>query len=299
MELEAKLSDIEDSRNWIEIEPIEIGLSGENKYHITRCNGVELILRTSGIENYKRHCESAKFSQYIHDSLGLNMNLPIEVAACGGDTLAYTLYTWVEGEDADTKIRNIHTPEQVRFGEKAGALLRRIHEVKAPDDILPWDEYYQKHLDELLGKFRIIGVNFKGRRETLDFIERNRHLVKDRPQTALHGDFRSGNLVIGNDGEYGIIDFGRWCWGDPYMDFQCVSRSCTIAFARGQINGYFGGDIPGDFFSLVGLYTAVDTIRRICEAYRYGRDALGQAISAAEKTVREYNGFEGMIPSWY
>ncbi|MBQ3842941.1 MAG: aminoglycoside phosphotransferase family protein [Ruminiclostridium sp.] len=299
MELDALLSDISDSKNWIEIEPIEIGLSGENKYHITRRNGAEIILRTSGIEHYKRHCESAKFAQYIHDRLGLNMNLPIEVAACGGDTLAYTLYTWVEGTDADTKIRNMHTPEQAKYGEKAGRLLRKIHGVSAPDDVLPWDEYFEKQIDGMLGRFRVINVHFKGDRETTEFIENHRGLLKGRPQTALHGDFRSGNLIFDRKGEFGIIDFGRWCWGDPYMDFQCVSRSCSAPFARGQINGYFDGNIPGDFFELVGLYTAVDTIRRICEAYEYGRDALGEAIAAAEKTVREYNRFEGLIPTWY
>ncbi len=299
MQLDEKLADISDSANWIEIEPIEIGLSGENKYHITRCNGVELILRTSGIEHYKRHCESARFAQYIHDRLGLNMNLPIEVAACGGDTLAYTLYTWVEGTDADTKILNMHTPEQARFGEKAGVLLRKIHSVEAPDDVLPWDEYYNKQLDGMLGRYRIIGAGFDGSAETINYIENSRGLLKGRPQTALHGDFRSGNLIVDRSGEFGIIDFGRWCWGDPYMDFQCVSRSCSAPFARGQINGYFDGNIPGDFFALVGLYTAADTIRRICDAYDHGRSLLAEAVAAAEKTVREFNRFEGLVPTWY
>lgn len=298
MEFE-ELSDILDYKNWIDITPIETGLSGETKYHIMRNNGVELILRTSDISNYKRHCDSAMFAQYIHDKLGLNMNLPLEVAACNHDTLAYTLYTWVEGTDADARIVNLHTPEQAVFGEKAGVLLRKIHSVKAPKSILPWDEYYNKRLDEIIGKFRLMRVTYRGDKETLNFIEKNRHLLKDRPQTALHGDFRSGNLVLTKDDEYGIIDFGRWCWGDPYMDFQCIRRSCSAPFSRGQINGYFEGNIPGDFFSLMALYTAADTIRRICEAYNCDRKALDETISAAEKTVREYNGFEGNVPTWY
>ena len=58
-------------------------------------------------------------------------------------------------------------------------------------------------------------------------------------------------LIITNYDEFGVIDFGRWCWGDPYMDFQCIRRSCSAPFSRGQINGYFGGNIPGDFFALM------------------------------------------------
>ena len=264
-----------------------------------RNNGIELILRTSDIENYKRHCDSAMFSQYIHDRLGLNMNLPIEVAACCNDTLAYTLYTWVDGVDADERIRNLHTPEQAKFGEKAGRLLKKIHGVKAPQNIMPWSTYFGLRLDEMIGRFRYTQVTFRGYKETIDFIDNNRTLLLNRPQTALHGDFRSGNLVLTKDDEYGVIDFGRWCWGDPYMDFQCIRHSCSAPFSRGQINGYFEGSIPSDFFALMSLYTAADTLRRICEAYRVGRKALDKAVGMAEKTAREYNNFESLIPSWY
>ncbi len=294
------LSDISDYRNWIEIEPIETGLSGDRKFHITRNNGTELILRVSDISKYKRHCDSARFSQYVGYKLGLNMNRPIEVAACCGDTLVYTLYTWVDGVEADTKICNMHTPEQAKYGESAGALLRRIHTVTAPEDILPWDEYYSKRLDELLGVFRYrVKGSFRGDKQTLGFIEENRSLLAGRPQAALHGDFRSGNLIITPDGDLGIIDFGRWCWGDPYMDFQCVGRSCSAPFARGQINGYFEGDVPGDFFALMSFYTAVDSIKRICLAYVCGKEEYDEAVRSAEKTFREYNGFAGHVPTWY
>lgn len=294
------LSDISDYANWIEIEPIETGLSEDSKFHITRNNGTELILRVSDISHYKRHCDSARFSQYINNRLGLNMNRPIEVAACCSDTLVYTLYTWVDGVEADTKVCNVHTPEQAKYGEAAGALLRKIHTVTAPADILPWDEYFSRRLDEMLGMFRYkVKGSFRGDTQTLEFIEQNRALLAGRPQTALHGDFRSGNLIVTKSGELGIIDFGRWCWGDPYMDFQCVGRSCSAPFARGQINGYFEGNIPGDFFALMSFYTAVDSIKRICLAYSRGREEYAEAIKSAEKTAREYDNFTGHVPNWY
>ena len=298
MEFE-ELSDISDYPNWLEITPIELGRSGENKYHIIRNNGVELILRTTDISNYKRHRESAVFAQMIHDRLGLEMNVPVEVAACCGDTLAYTLYTWVEGTDADRRILNMHTPEQARYGERAGKLLRRIHSVKAPDDIMPWDEYYGDRVKEILRQFAYYRLDFRGFEKTFYFISDNMRLLKNRPQTALHGDFRSGNLVFTKSGEYGVIDFDRWCWGDPYMDFQCIRRSCSAPFSRGQINGYFEGSVPGDFFALMAFYTAVDAIRSVCRAYPYGKHAIDEAVKTTEKTVREYNGFEGLVPVWY
>ena len=294
-----ELYDISDFPNWLEITPIEFGRSGENKYHIIRNNGVELILRTTDIGKYKRHRESAVFAQYIHTMLGLNMNLPIEVAACCNDTLAYTLYTWVEGVDADKRILNMHTPGQAKAGERAGELLKRIHSVAPPEEVLPWDKYYNEKIDEVLARFERYHLSFKGDSAAIAFINRNRSLLKDRPQTALHGDFRSGNLVFTKSGEYGVIDFDRWCWGDPYMDFQCIRRSCSAPFSRGQINGYFEGSVPGDFFALMAFYTAVDAIRSVCRAYPYGKHAIDEAVKTAEKTVREYNGFEGLVPVWY
>ncbi len=294
-----ELSDIADFPNWLEITPIEYGRSGENKYHIIRNNGVQLILRTSDISNYKRHRDSAFFAQYMNEILDINMNVPVEVAACNGDRLAYTIYTWVEGADADRRILNAHTPEQAKYGEKAGILLKKIHSVKAPDDVMVWDEFFNERLDKILSRFAQIKITFRGSEETVSFLNSNRSLLKGRPQTAIHGDFRSGNLVFDRDGEYGVIDFDRWCWGDPYMDFQCIRRSCSVPFSRGQINGYFGGSIPRDFFALMGFYTALEIIRDICEAYPYGRNAIDEAVAFAEKTAREYNNFEGLVPTWY
>ena len=301
MEPAEMFPDISDSRNWIEVTPIESGLSGERKYHILRTNGSERLLRVSDISRYKRHCENASFAQFVHERLGFEMNLPIEVAAFRNDTLCYSLYTWVEGEDADNKITNLHTPEQVKFGERAGRLLRRIHTLPSPKDILPWDLYFSRRIDELLGLYHYrVRSSFEGDKQTAGFIERGRTLMENRPQTALHGDFRSGNLIVTADGELAVIDFGRWCWGDPYMDFRCIRRSCTPSFSRGQINGYFDGNIPGDFFPLMAFYTAVETISHICAAYNSpDREKMTAAIAFAEKTVTEYDGFETMIPRWY
>ncbi len=294
-----ELSDITDYPNWLEITPIDSGNSGENKYHIIRNNGIELILRTTDISHYKRQRDSALFAQYIHKTLDLNMNIPVEVAACCNDTLSYTLYSWVEGIEADKKILNMHTPDQALYGEKAGKLLKYIHSVKAPDDVLPWDRFFGEQVDAILEQFRHYRLTFKGDENIISFINNNRGLLKDRPQTAVHGDFRTGNLLFDKNGEYAIIDFDRWCWGDPYMDFQCIRKSCSVPFSRGQINGYFGGSVPHDFFALMAFYTAVDTVRLINRAYPKGRRELDLAIASAEKVVREYNGFEGLVPTWY
>ena len=53
------------------------------------------------------------------------------------------------------------------------------------------------------------------------------------------------------------------------------------------------------FFPLMALYTAVDSIRNICDAYPFGENAIAAAKASAEKTAREYNNYDGMIPSWY
>lgn len=294
-----ELHDIADYPNWLEITPIELGRSGESKYHIIRNNGIHLILRTSDISAYERHRESAVFAKYIYDTLGLHMNIPIEVAACNNDRLAYTIYTWVEGVDANDRIPNLHTPEQARCGEAAGRLLKRIHSIEAPPELSDWESYFGKRLTVAIERFLSYRISFRGDENVISFLKGNRSLLKNRPQTAVHGDFHTGNLIFVDNEKYGVIDFGRWCWGDPYMDFQCIRRSCTVPFSRGQITGYFGGSIPTDFFPLMAYYTAAALLVSICEAYPRGRHALDEAVRFAEKTAREYNQFEGLIPTWY
>lgn len=255
-----------------------------------------MLLKAADISYYDRMRSAAIFADYVHEELGLRMSAPVEMGACNGEKLAYALYGWVEGFDADLVIPKLHTPLQVRYGEEAGRLLRKIHSVKPPKDV--FDSYPQR-IKKAVERFKVCAVNFKGDKETVEFLERNADITACRPVCAVHGDFTTGSLVVDKSGGLGIIDFDGWDWGDPVRDFARVRFSCTKAFVKGQLRGYLGENIPTDFFKLMAYYTAADVISEIDRAYLSGGERLVRALKYGEEAARSYSGYGGTIPSWY
>ncbi len=49
----------------------------------------------------------------------------------------------------------------------------------------------------------------------IDFVQANRHLLEGRPIAYHHGDFHTGNFLLGPDGKLKILDFDRYDIGDP------------------------------------------------------------------------------------
>lgn len=239
---------------------------------------------------------AAVFANYVHEELRLRMSAPVEVAACNNDKLAYSLYRWVDGYDADEVIKKLHTPLQFRFGEEAGKMLRKIHSVKSPTDSV---DLFPRNIMSTVERFEACGVRFAGDKDTIDFIKKNIGLTENRPICAIHGDYTTANLVFDKSGGLGIIDFSKWDWGDPMRDFARVRFSCSKAFVKGEINGYFGGDIPPDFFRLMALYTAADIISEITSAYPFSMEKVDKALNDAVAAARMYSGYKGLIPDWY
>ena len=105
----------------------------------------------------------------------------------------------------------------------------------------------------------------------MDYIENNRGLLKNRPQCFQHGDYHVGNMMMEN-GNLTIIDFDRFDFGDPWEEFNrivwCAQSSPT--FATGQLDGYFKGKIPIDFFKLLAFYIATNTLSSIYWAIPFG-----------------------------
>lgn len=68
-----------------------------------------------------------------------------------------------------------------------------------------------------------------------------------------------GNLIYTPDKTIGVIDFNRWECGDKYEEFykvQSFDVEHSIAFSVGEIQGYFDGDPPIDFWKVQAVYVA-------------------------------------------
>ncbi len=161
-----------------------------------------------------------------------------EIYDCGDGALgrAYLLMERLDGETIPRRLLRDEAYAGVRPGlaRRLGEVLARIHQVH-PDSVpgLP-------QLDAL----GYAGGLYEAFAEPRPALEIGlRWLAAHRPapvaDALVHGDFRTGNLMIGEDGLRGVLDWELTHRGDPRQDLGWL---CTKAWRFGSANpvGGFG-----------------------------------------------------------
>lgn len=286
---------------WCIIKHINKGWSKDKKYYIENKNGDKLLLRISEFNFYdikKREFEEMK-EVY---KLGINMSRPIDFGVCGDGKYVYLLLSWIEGKAADEAIKKLSREEQYKLGIEAGKILKKIHSIPAPADVVKWEEKMLKKINNHLNRYKESGIRFFKDKFAINHVEKNLHLLNNRPQTYQHGDFHIGNLVVTPNNTLGVIDFNRWDYGDTIEEFykmMVFSRELSIPFAIGQINGYYENGVPKDFFDILSLYVADVILFSIVWALPFGDREVNGMIKRAEMILEDYNNFKNTIPKWF
>lgn len=251
------IKDIPGSNLWSVIEPINKGWSSDKKYYIKTAEGKELLLRTSHISEFntkKKEFEELK----LISTKNILMSHPVDYGVCDDGKSVYLLLTWIDGKDAESILPNLNEEEQYRLGIDSGKILKQIHSISAPKNVPNWEERFNNKIDIKMANYEACDIKFQGDDRLIQYLEENRHLLKNRPQTIHHGDYHVGNIIITPKLELGVIDFNRMDYGDPWEEFNritfCVETSPI--FASGYINGYFNNEVPDLFFRLMALYIA-------------------------------------------
>ena len=132
-------------------------------------------------------------------------------------------------------------------------------------------------------------------------IEENRHLLANRPQTLQHGDYHIGNMMIGDDGRLYIIDFNRFDYGDPWEEFNRIVWCAQKApvFAAGLVDGYFGGEVPEEFWRLLAMYISSNTLSSLPWAIPFGEKEIAVMKNQANEILGWYDGMREIVPGWY
>ena len=276
---------------------IEKGWSSDKKYCAVTEDGTKYLLRISP-KGRKKHTKSTFLMQRELDKAGIPMCVPIEFGRCKDGV--YTVQTWIDGKEAEEIVPLLSDSEQYALGIEAGRILRKIHSIPAPKKQPEWEKTYNAKIDKKIKAYNECPAKFDGAEHIINYIEANRHLLKNRPQCFQHGDYHRGNMMIEN-GRIVIIDFDRYDFGDPWEDMKAITWDVQLSpyFASGRINGYFGGEVPLEFWKLLALYISVGLVSAFPWAIPFGEGEIQTFRNQAKDVLSWYDNMNNPIPAWY
>ena len=279
--------------------PVEKGWSGDKKYCATAKNGKKYLLRITSQERAHRfHLCYLRMQEVA--SLEIPMCLPIEFGK--SEEGVYAIHSWVDGVDAEEYIPTLSKEKQYRYGLDAGRILRKLHSLPAPSDVPEWEARFNAKIDRKIRMYENCELKYEVDGDAfIRYIENNRHLLKDRPQSYQHGDYHIGNMMIDQDGVLTIIDFDRDDFGDPWEEFNRIvwCAQAAPAFASGMVDGYFENQVPIEFWKLLALYIASNTLSSLPWAIPFGEKEIGVMQKQAAQVLQWYADMTNPVPTWY
>ena len=286
-------------QNIIDKTPIDKGWSGDQKYCAVTADGQKYLLRISSCDRLERkRREYEKMGEVAQ--LGIPMCMPVEFGTC--EEGAYSIQSWINGEDAEKAIMTMDTTQQYRYGLDAGSILAKIHTIPAPVDVPEWESRFNAKIDRKIAMYESSPLKYgSGEEAFLQYIAENRYLLQGRPQSYQHGDYHIGNMMLTQDGVLTIIDFDRDDFGDPWEEFNRIvwCAQAAPAFASGMVDGYFGGNVPLDFWKLLALYICSNTLSSLPWAIPFGDKEIQVMQKQAAQVLQWYDGMKNVVPSWY
>ncbi|MFA7674226.1 MAG: phosphotransferase [Clostridia bacterium] len=294
------LKEIKNSDTFIRIEPIDKGWSDDKKYYIETVDNKKLLLRVSDISQYDRKKAEFEMMKRVYAS-GVPMSEPLDFGTCDSQKSVYILLSWCEGKSADEVLTGLQVHDQYMLGIRSGEILKLMHSIPAPDGQEDWNARFTRKVNYKINKYRACGIRFNGDDRIIEYIEKNRQLLVSRPQCYQHGDYHVGNMIISHDDMLSIIDFNRQDHGDPWEEFNRIVWSVTVspAFATGQINGYFNGKPPTEFFRMLAFYISSNTLSSIYWAIPFGDKEIATMMKQAKDVLEWFSNMDDPVPAWY
>ena len=271
------------------IKRLEKGYSNDEKWLIRR-DGAFYVLRQFE-ENQERREQEFDLLRQL-EALGVRSLRAISMK--DGEMIT----SYIEGDDAEDAIASLTEEQQYALGFEASKDLLKIHTVLAAEQ--NWAERQEEKYRRYVQRYEELGLHVEGVGQIQAFIEERLYLMQGRPSVLQHDDFHLPNLIV-RDGQYaGVIDFGRFDWGDPIFDFVKLgmfSSEKSVPFCLGMIEGYYGGKPDSAFWELYGLYVAMSVFSGLVWGYLYGN--FTELERQARRMVENHVGFTQSVPVWY
>ena len=165
-------------------QPIEKGWSGDKKYCVTTTDGGKYLLRISPAEKYDRRKLEFEMMEKAA-RLGIPMCLPVEFGICKEG--AYTVETWINGEDAERVLMTMDAERQYRYGWDAGQILAKLHTIPAPVDAPEWETRFNAKIDRKIAMYESCDLKYENGEAFLGYLAENRCLLHGRPHRGFPG----------------------------------------------------------------------------------------------------------------
>ncbi|HEL9597863.1 TPA: phosphotransferase [Streptococcus suis] len=279
-------------------QPLTKGWSSDRKYKVQLEDGRLGLLRIAERPAYE--AKRLEF-QLVENLFGLGLPVAEPLSFWADDLSVYTLYEWVEGQDMNDVASSLSDSVLYELGCQAGKFLRALHGLSIDQRQRDWNSFYQAKIDNKLAAYQAASHSYPNGQAMIDFVQANRHLLVGRPIAYHHGDFHTGNFLRGQDGRLKILDFDRYDIGDPWEEFNRLIFTADLspAFARGQVDTYFDGAIPEEFWRLLVLYLTVNSLGALSWAEQVDPLQIPLMKEQADAIWTWYQGYSRLRPSWY
>lgn len=283
---------------FVAMRPIYKGYSGDKKYCVTAKDGTKYLLRTSPIRLYSQRRTEFQLMRRVA-ALQIPMCQPIKFGICRKGV--YSLQSWIDGADLEDVLPDLSEEEQYNYGLAAGRILRKMHTIPAPKTQEPWERRFNRKMDRKIKMYSECPLKYENGELFIQYIEENRTLIRNRPQTYQHGDYHVGNMMADRAGQLQIIDFNRHDFGDPWEEFNRIvwAAQASPRLASGMVDGYFNGDVPQEFWRLLALYISSNTLSSLPWGIPFGAEQVAVFREQAQDILRWYDNMQNVIPSWY
>lgn len=279
-------------------QPLTKGWSTDQKYKVELEEGRFGLLRIAERSAYE--AKRLEF-QLVENLFGLVLPVAEPLSFWADDLSVYTLYEWIEGQDMNDLATSLSEQTLYELGCQAGKFLRTLHALPIDQSQRDWNSFYQAKIDNKLAAYQAASHSYPNGQAMIDFVQANRHLLERRPIAYHHGDFHTGNFLLGADGKLKILDFDRYDIGDPWEEFNRLIFTADLSptFARGQVDAYFDGAIPEEFWRLLALYLTVNSLGALSWAEQVDPLQIPLMKEQADAVWTWYQGYSRLQPLWY
>ena len=285
--------------NMHDYDEIKAGFSSDKKFKLSSEEGPFLLRISSKKQEGNRRTEF-EIIQTAY-KMGVRCAQPIKIGILDDFEICFSCFRFIEGENAETKLPEISEQVAFNIGKEAGMDLKKLNEIKPKSGQETWSDRKRRKHEMYARKYMNSGYSFKADREILEYIDSELSLMNQTESVFQHDDFHVGNIIIHDNRYNGVIDFNRMDWGDYVHDFVKLgwySRYVSEAFANGQVEGYFGQDIPEDFWRKYSLYMAMSLYSTIVWHMKYFPNLMDEMKKYLDMVLEDHEHFNRSKPKW-